>query len=275
MSDHIANRLTVPALVAAFEQAERSVRAHFVGLVEAEQAVNVAFGTLEANHRMRIDASGHGYHDCFADPERCIERMRRDAWRVLVDRLELRRMLSVARMKRVDEQLDRSKPEPITDASVRAFVARYAADMPDLIIESVREVFDLLRPRHASSPGGKLKTNKLLEVGEKVILMRVVCEGYGAERWRVNYHDEAELTALCNVFSALDGAGTHTAQHWSPISLAVKAAGPDGRWSTDYFEGRAFKNGNLHLRFKRLDLLRRFNQIAGGARLRPAADAAE
>jgi len=44
--------------------------------------------------------------------------------------------------------------------------------------------------------------------------------------------------------------------------------GEDGIGETDYFAFRCFKNGNLHLIFKRPDLVRRLNQIAGGKRLR-------
>lgn len=42
-----------------------------------------------------------------------------------------------------------------------------------------------------------------------------------------------------------------------------------GPGETDLFAFRCCANGNLHLRFRRLDLLARFNQIAGGRRLRP------
>ena len=42
-------------------------------------------------------------------------------------------------------------------------------------------------------------------------------------------------------------------------------------FETPYFKGRVFSNGNMHLEFKRRDLLKRLNQIAGGRRLRKAS----
>ena len=42
-----------------------------------------------------------------------------------------------------------------------------------------------------------------------------------------------------------------------------------GKGETPLFGFRVFRNGNLHIEFKRPDLLDRLNRIAGGARLRP------
>jgi hypothetical protein len=104
--------------------------------------------------------------------------------------------------------------------------------------------------------------------------------GYVVERWekyvrswRVNYTAEQRLTALENVFTALDGRGQITKSHYSQIHNVVHAEGFDGAGETEYFRFRVFQNGNLHLWFKRPDLLARFNALAGG-RLRPA-EAAE
>lgn len=73
-----------------------------------------------------------------------------------------------------------------------------------------------------------------------------------------------------NVFHALDGKGSISKSHRGLLVDAIEALEwrGDGRGETELFEFRCFRNGNLHLRFKRLDLLKRFNQRAGGKRLR-------
>lgn len=81
------------------------------------------------------------------------------------------------------------------------------------------------------------------------------------------------LRALENVFTALDGKGSITKTHNGEIIDAINRS-TDGTGETDYFRFRACRNRNLHLEFKRLDLLARLNQIAGGARLRPKPEAA-
>lgn len=85
---------------------------------------------------------------------------------------------------------------------------------------------------------------------------------------------EERLSALENVFTSLDGRGSVTKNYYSAISTAIKAApkAETCQGETPYFAFRGFRNGNLHLRIKRLDLLARFNRMAGGANLRPKED---
>ena len=57
--------------------------------------------------------------------------------------------------------------------------------------------------------------------------------------------------------------------HYSALHDAIVATPiTSGKGETEYFEFRAFRNGNLHLKVRRLDLLERFNALAGGKRLR-------
>lgn len=131
------------------------------------------------------------------------------------------------------------------------------------------EVFDAMRPR---SDDRKYKTNRLYETGERVVLTWMV-EPNWIGGWRVRYdHKQRFTTALESVFRGLDGKGyaSHTSQHGSELEDAI-CSSASGRGETEYFEFRCFKNGNLHLRFKRPDLVARLNQVAGGMRLRGEA----
>lgn len=89
--------------------------------------------------------------------------------------------------------------------------------------------------------------------------------------WRVEHRQDQHLTALENVFSALDGKGQVSKQYYSQIFGLIDALprGAECVGQTEYFAFRGYLNGTLHLTFLRRDLLARFNQIAGGRRLRP------
>lgn len=52
------------------------------------------------------------------------------------------------------------------------------------------------------------------------------------------------------------------------LLAADSAEDGKGVGETEMFAFRCFRNGNLHLRFKRLDLLKRLNEIAGGQNFR-------
>ena len=269
MSTDLAHRTTARELAIAFERAERDVRAAFAQIAAAETAVNAAFGNTEGHRAIRVSACGDQWRDNFNDVEQTIEIMTRAAWRTIVDRLELRRFMSIKAYEAMTKALDKEKLPPITEESVARFAHDHLARARDYLKEAVDEVFDFLRP-HAWTRVGQLKTNTEMEVGERVILSYMVDAGFAAGTFRVTYsgNRSQQLVALENVFSALDGRGEINKAHRSLLAAAIESAA-NGEGETDLFAFRCCKNGNLHLRFKRLDLLARFNAIAGGTRLRP------
>lgn len=93
---------------------------------------------------------------------------------------------------------------------------------------------------------------------------------YDCGRFIVDYEDGQKLVALENVFLLLDGQGTIKGYN-SELENAIEDPANKGVGETPYFAFRCFRNRSVHLTFKRLDLLAKFNQLAGGATLRPAA----
>jgi hypothetical protein len=67
----------------------------------------------------------------------------------------------------------------------------------------------------------------------------------------------------------LTGRGSVLKSHNGPLYDAITDSS-DGTGETEYFKFKCFKNQNLHVEFKRLDLVARLNAVAGGARLREA-----
>lgn len=271
----LALRTTVHELVAAFERAERDVRAAFAQIVAAEQAVNLAFGITESWPSIRVSATGTRYDDDFKNVERTIEIMTRAAWRSIVERLELRRFMSIKRWEELEKQLhgeERGGPKlpPITLDNVVAFAEGHYQQAPAMLTEAVREVFEWLRPREHDSVH-KLKTNTEMEVGERAIVSGMITSGYTASGLQVRADSfsrcSQQLVALENVFNALAGRGTIAKSYRSALEDAISKV---AEGETDLFAYRACKNGHLHLRFKRLDLLARFNAMAGGKNLKPA-----
>lgn len=269
---------TVAELVATFQAAVADIRAAFRAIEAVEHRLNTTFAL--GGNAFRVQPSGHHTANWHSADD-AIAELNRQAWGVIVDRMELRRLLSVARWDALQRRLsnrpwaeDESLP-PITVDNVRSFVAEYATDMGTHFGEAVHEVFDWLRPR-GGTQSADYKTNQRnarLEVGPRVVLTYTVRSAYGRGRFQATDWSSQRLRAMENVFMLLDGAGAGTRGHYSDLENALMASST-GAGETPYFEFRGFKNGNLHLRFKRLDLLARFNQIAGGARLRPGAEPA-
>ena len=142
MTDALARRATITEMVCAFTKAEADTRSAFALLVQAETEVNAVFAPGATCRAIRIDATSHGHTCDFDKVDQALIRMRRAAWSQIVDKLELRRMLSVARFDAMTSELDDKKtmPPAITEENVRAFVDRFAAEMPVMIAEAVREL---------------------------------------------------------------------------------------------------------------------------------------
>ena len=84
---------------------------------------------------------------------------------------------------------------------------------------------------------------------------------------RVNYSREANVKALENVFSLLDGQGVN--HYPDDIITRINAACKEKHKTLEdhYFKLKWYKNGNLHVEFKRLDLLDRLNRIGSDGSL--------
>ncbi len=259
---------TVPSMVAAFAKAEGEVRVAFASLVESEKALELAFG-----YKIRIDSTHNGYHDDFEHPEVAIMRMRRDAWSSIIDRMEIRRAMSIKRYEDLMRQLKDEDPPEISEENVNAFALQCTAELPTMFDEAVKEVFNWMRP-YENSRRADYKTNQKnarFELGERIVLTYEVERRFLAPGFKVMYEHQQRFIALDNVFAGLDGKGTIAKSHQGVLADAIEASGAAGVGETDYFAFRCFKNKNLHLRFKRLDLLAKFNAIAGGLNFKPEA----
>lgn len=261
---HLARHQSVVEVVRVYEEAADEVRKGFALIASAEKKLNATFAldgitsiSVRDEHRMPYR---------WSDVETVLASLRRDVWRAIVERLELRRVMSVARAKQLENQIQNDELPEITVDNVTAMARSYMGSLDLMLEEAVGEVFEWLRPRR--SP---YKTNSEFEVGRKVIIPRAVEEFYTRSmRFRPNYSYDQHFVALENVFSMLVGEGGVAKSHRSKLYDAICQA-EGGRGETRFFRFRCCKNGNLHLEFKDPALVKRFNQIAGGRRLKPQA----
>ncbi len=192
--------------------------------------------------------------------ERIKEKMKRRAWSVLVEKIGLRNIMSVKKRKEFDEQLKSGELPDVTEESILDVLMGLCGQAQDFAKEASLEVFDILRPRGAW--GGHYKTNDAFRVGRRVILPGRVERQWSSPKFRVSYYHDQDITAIDGVFHLLDGKGVMR-EYRGPLYKAIEES-PDGRGETEYFRFKCFKNRNLHLKMKRLDLVRQLNLLATG-----------
>lgn len=253
----IRRRATGAEIVRAFEQAEKTLRECVAALEREEEAVSQVLG-----QSFSIGRVGN------RDVDDSLVAMRRRVWESIAERTGVKQVMSMRAAESFDREVNSHDPPPITEENIAKWTTHMMSNIGAMHEEAVREVFDWLRPR-AVSRAAEYKTNEREVIGDRVVLTWMVEHAWGrAGYFQVRYDRESNLTALENVFTALDGKGMANKGTWgSKLSDAIKAAA-NGVGETEYFAFKCFRNHNLHLRFKRPDLVAKINQIAGGNALR-------
>lgn len=262
----VGERLSVEELVAGYVQAEAEIRASF-GTIRA--ALDRLDATLAGESWRGFHlTSRSGHHETnWAIPDEHLIHLRRQVWERLIERSQIRRAMSIAAWKKLEDEVEHEDPPEVTIENVNSLIAQFREDGPAMLEAAVHEVFEFLRPH-----GDRYKTNSQFEIGERVVLSHCVTRGYG-RTWSVSDHREQHLQALENVFTMLDGKRPDRSDgyYYSRLSGAIKAVdvGEPCQGSTDLFAFKGYRNGNMHLRFVRMDLVAKLNAVAGGMRLKP------
>lgn len=272
MNDHphekeLIPRQTLPVMASAYREAVAAMKAALVSLSDAQQRLQFVFGSGDRySSAFDFTEVWRRAHSDLPPADGLELHWRQAAWRILVDRMELKRICSVKRAQEIDKQLEEPKSLPdITESNMIAMLEGNAQNVGDFLQEAITECFDQLRPWRRGDLGDGLKTNHVYEIGERVILHYAVSQSYGGGRFRMSYSGSKTQLVRCldNVMHLLDGKGT-VPTHAGPLVDAINGEGNHGHVETDYFEAKSFKNQNLHLRFKRLDLLAELNRRGAG-----------
>ena len=256
MTTDLATRKTVEELVREWNLAMHELKTGLDHIKRAEAHLK-SFDTSGSSYDLQ--AFRHG--DTTLDFDLKQKRMKGAAWRYLVDRIEIKKMASIARAKEIDKQLN-EKPETLPDITmdnIFGWLESMAGQGRKFLAEAVVEVYKKLRPYSEAH-----KTNSRFRIGKKVILAHRVQSCYsGKGKFRVNYMYSDELRALDNVFHMLDGKGL-SAYRDGDLSRAIESA-EGGIGETEFFKFKCFRNNNLHLELKRADLVEQLNSIGGNA----------
>ena len=258
-STNIAVRETLPTMIATYALAVKEIEDAYAILETAQKRLRSVF--LDAPG-YRFSTNDRDMSEVGANASKQINAsIKKDAWSIIVERMELRRLLSIQRRDELDKQIREDELPDLTEQNVMALFETSAANVQTYVEEAIKEVFEWLRPCN-----GKYKTNSEYDLGKRVVMSYMVEKGYNRGKYQVNYRREKYLTALDSVFLAMDGKGTIKG-YGGDLFQAI-ADSQDGTGATQYFKFKAYQNGNLHIEFLRPDLVARLNAVAGGARLK-------
>lgn len=170
---------------------------------------------------------------------------------------------SIKQRDEIHSQMEDEKNLPdFTLDNIQSWFESYALNVDKLFEDSIKEIFDWLRPWKRET----YKTNNKEIIGEKVI-KDWMFENVWEDKMSLVYRNDKYLQALDNVFHLMDGKGV--AKYPGNLVTAIKEACSQNNRSceTEYFICKWYKKGTLHIEFKRMDLLEKVNSKAGGMNL--------
>jgi len=275
-SSELIQYTTAEELANTYQAAIVKIREHAAAIGAASDSLVNAFGET-GRYRFSIHLSQSSYSNSSTidasdanQVDAMIERMKRAAWGAIIEKLAIKRLMSAKRVKELDEALDgRSKVEwpEISADTIRSVAAGYVGSANEFLEEAIREEYDFWKPWENT----KYKTNsKPFKLGKKVIKQYMVELGWSRTGYRLRYDRSNHITALDSIFNMLAGNGP-VRDYKGALATAIEAGDSTGSGETEFFKFKCYKNGNLHLEFRRSDLLDMFNRIAGRNRLDAAA----
>jgi len=181
-----------------------------------------------------------------------------DVWAHLVEVTDLKSLMDKKAKDDLAQQLLKDPPEVTVDTVV-ATLETLSANAGLIFKRGVAECFSNLDRRFRSHDGWK--------IGSRVVLTYVF-DGWGSWCYHRNHRDT--LADIERAFYVLDGKPPPVnSLGTAGIVLALQEAragvsGPrQGHAETEFFKVRSWINGNVHLWFKRDDLLAKVNQMLG------------
>lgn len=177
-----------------------------------------------------------------------------DVWLYMVDALGLRNFMDAQAFKKFKEETTENPPE-VTRDNLTATFARLMEDRQTIFDRGVVNVFKELAREY--------RTNKAFKIGDKIVLDSVLSETTGRHSsWGWNHYRNGreKVSDLDRIFHIVDGKSPP--DHAGDAAKVVDGCRErPGHVETEYFEFKLFKNGNLHIRFKRSDLVKEINLI--------------
>lgn len=237
---------------------------------EIQERLKVTFGAMDRSFRFHLD-----FHGCRMEIDEIVQLYKIAAWQRLIEHTGIRRVMSIKRQSQLDKVLGSSNPKDaeqlpeISEETIISVLGAYASSVEEMLEESVREVYDWLRPRDVSRRDRELKTNQrnFAKLTNRVVLHYVCSESWQG-LFNIDCGDRKWLMVLDNIFHMLDGRGAIQG-HQGPLLDAIAVA-EGGKGETEYFRFKCCKNRNFHLQFLREDLLDRFNAISAKNYLPPS-----
>ena len=196
-------------------------------------------------------------------------KLKQSAWNYLLTGLDFQKSLTVKAKKEFDSQFQKVSKLEFTESNIHGFLAGVAFNRGDMLNDVMLEIFDKFTGIYVDNrqfyksykSNEKHRTCAWRLKHTRVVLQINLTSSYSNT---LDYQAREKLHDIDKAFAILDGKRVEDINGLSKSLEGVIVYGE--RLDSDYFEYRAFMNGNIHLFPKRKDLIDRLNRTVGKLR---------
>lgn len=241
MSTSVAIPTTLADLLQAREDALRLI-GDSISIMRKASEVLAPMGSLLMPYSARING----------DVGQIRRELDASMWRRALDLTGFKQLMDAEAAKEFEKGLEPNPPE-FTEGTIRATFLDLRIKAEPMFRRGIFNVFRYL------SDDYRTNEKEPFRIGRKVIMSAMISEGYGMRGGLRVSHGYAsdKLNDLDRVFTTLDGKPFQPRSLESAMAVAFEEMEV---FENEYYRAKAFRNGNLHMEFKRQDLLDKVNE---------------
>lgn len=184
------------------------------------------------------------------DPEKTQHTLDESMWRRAFDLTGFKQLMDAQAVAEFERSL-KPRPPAFTEANIRSTFIALRGESSEMFRRGVVNVFRYL------SDDYKTNSNEPFRIGRKIIMEYMVCSGFGTGLHIRYGGPDDKLNDIDRVFQTLDEKKFQPNAFTTALNTALKESNV---YECDLYRAKGFKNGNLHMEFKRLDLLDKVNE---------------
>ena len=173
-------------------------------------------------------------------------------WNHCFDKLGVFTVMNSKNIEKIRKEIEQ-KPPLLTQEIVESTINRLYEDRKKYFVEGIIDTFQRLSSDH------KTNTNEKFKIPDKCVIKYMLEPSWSqSNHLRINYSNENRLEDIQRTFCVLDKKEFQQRQTVCEINAKLKEGNV---YENEYFHLQGYKNGNIHIAFKRIDLLDAANQL--------------
>jgi len=184
------------------------------------------------------------------DEQRIRNELNRSMWRRAFDLTGFKQLMDAQAVAEFEKSLSPQPPD-FTDANMRATFIDLQLSAGEMFRRGVFNVFRYL------SDDYRTNAREPFRIGRKVVMSWMAGPSFRGGLCIRHGNSADKLNDIDRVFRTLDGKQFQPRALESAMNASFKQSEV---FVSDYYRAKAFKNSNMHVEFKRLDLLEKVNE---------------